>query len=86
MIIIFKAQTISKKVIFYQCNKRPKCKGAANLKLINEELQIIKECDNNIYHDLINYDKFYEAYRKKNFKDFNFTNKKLQKFYIYMQK
>lgn len=86
MIIIFKAQTISKKVIFYQCNKRPKCKGAANLKLINEELQIIKECDNNIYHDLINFDKFYEAYRKKNFKDFNFTNKKLQKFYIYMQK
>ena len=86
MIIIFKAQTISKNVIFYQCNKRPKCKGAANLKLINEELQIIKECDNNIYHDLINFDKFYEAYRKKNFKDFNFTNKKLQKFYIYMQK
>ena len=64
MIIIFKTQTISKKVIFYQCNKRPKCKGAANLKLINEELQIIKECDNNIYHDLINFDKFYEAYKK----------------------
>ena len=65
MIIIFKTQTISKKVIFYQCKKRPKCKGTAKLKLINEEIQIIKECDNNIDHDLINFDKFYEAYQKK---------------------
>ena len=31
MIIIFKTQTISKKVIFYQCKNWPKCKGTAKL-------------------------------------------------------
>ena len=47
--IIFKIQAISKKVIFYQCNKRPKCKGTDKLKLLNEVFKIIKECDSNIF-------------------------------------
>lgn len=56
IIILFKTQTISKKVIFYQCRKRLKCKGTGKLKLLKEEFEIIKECDNNIVHDIINFE------------------------------
>ena len=80
---IFKVQSITKNIIFYKCNKRRNCPGTAQFKLYENEFIIIKNCDYNINHDNIKFEKFYDDFNKNNLKSYNFKdNKKLKKYFI----
>ena len=62
---VYRIQTISKNTIFYKCQERPKCQGRGKLNLKNEKFTEISECNFNVKHGRITFEKFKDIYEKK---------------------
>ena len=80
----FKKET--KNFIFYQCKKRPLCKGKGKFNKKNEIFQITHYCSNYDKHKQINYEEFVEKMENKSYSeiDFNITsNQKKLIYYIF---
>ena len=61
----FKKET--KNFIFYQCKKRPLCKGKGKFNKKNEIFQITHYCSNYDKHKQLNYEEFVEKMENKSF-------------------
>ena len=80
----FKKET--KNFIFYQCNKRPLCKGKGKFNKIKEIFQITYYFSNYDKHKQLNYEDFFEKMENKSYNeiDFNITsNQKKLIYYIF---
>ena len=63
----------SKNIYFYQCNKRPNCKGKARFNRLDLSFRITKKCTNIEEHNKLNYNRFKELLdtNQSNLIDFN---------------
>ena len=67
---------------FFQCNKRPLCKGKSKFDLKKEEFYITEKYDSNISHDQLNYEKLCELIKNNKLSEINFSIRKNQKLLI----
>lgn len=70
----------SNNYIYFVCNKRRKCRGAAKINIKNQKLIIIEKCDVNILHETITYKEFVKALEKNKLDGIDFSNTEIQKY------
>ena len=78
--LVFKNRT--NKYIYYQCNLRNQCKGAAKIDIENKKLLITQNCNTEIEHNKIEYEEFVKKLEDNDIKLINFKEKYIQKYYI----
>ena len=58
--IIYNLKIKRTKVIYFQCNRRPKCKGSSKFEIDSNKFYILNKCDTQNSHKILNYDKIKE--------------------------
>ena len=56
--VIYAYRNKSKKIYYYHCQKRPKCKGLEIFNIIDNEFYITKGCNNEKLHNNLTYERF----------------------------
>ena len=70
------------KVIYYQCNRRPKCKGSSKFEIDSNKFYKLNKCDTQISHSILNYDKLKELIDNNKVNLIDFTEKKNQLLFV----
>ena len=80
MTIKFNFKNASKNVKFYYCFNRGKgCGGFALYDIVKNEFRVYKQCDFNINHDNINFEKFEKLYLQNQLNLVDMSLKKYQR-------
>ena len=58
--IIYNLKIKRNKVIYFQCNRRPKCKGSSKFEINKNKFYILNKSDTQISDNILNYDKLKE--------------------------
>ena len=74
--LVFKNRT--NKYIYYQCNLRNLCKGAAKIDIENKKLLINQNCNREIEHNKMEYEEFVKKLEENDIKSINFKEKFIQ--------
>ena len=75
---IYTFKSATKTTYYYQCNKRPNCNGKGKYDFIKEKFYITNECDKNIPHNELNYEKIYYLLENNQYQQVDFSLKKIK--------
>ena len=79
---IYTYKSESKNNIFFQCSKRPKCKGGAKFDKTNLLFYITKECKDFELHHVLNKNKFNDLIANNALNNIDFKIKKIKSFLL----
>ena len=79
---IYTFKSATKTTYYYQCNKRPNCNGKGKYDFIKEKFYITNECDKNIPHNELKYEKIYYLFENNQYQKVDFSLKKNQKYLV----
>ena len=65
----------SKKVYYYQCQKRPKCKGLGIFNFLDKTFYISKECNDEKLHNKLSYERFNAIFVNNEYHKIDFSLK-----------
>ena len=79
----FNFKNASKNFKFYYCFKRGKgCGGLTVFDIVKKEFRVYNQCDFNINHDNINFEKFEKLYLQNQLNSIDMSLKKYQRYFF----